>query len=86
MIARTDARHYAALTNHVFRFTPVRLHADDLARIHGIDERLSLDGLAQSVRFCRAHFRGTAGERDELSGYFTTISERLSVAPPAVKR
>lgn len=86
MIARTDARHYAILTEHVFRFTPVWVHADDLDRIHGVDERVALSRLTQSVRFYRTLLRAAAGEEDVLSGYLTTTTARLSVAPPAVRR
>lgn len=51
MIARTDARHYTGLTDHVFRFSPVWMRREDLGRLHGVDERIALGGLAQSVRF-----------------------------------
>jgi carboxypeptidase PM20D1 len=47
----TDARHYEGLSDNVYRFLPVRLGADDLARIHGADERIARRGYAAAVRF-----------------------------------
>jgi carboxypeptidase PM20D1 len=47
----TDARHMMQLTDAVYYFMPWILHEDDLARIHGINERLSLTQLAFGIRF-----------------------------------
>jgi carboxypeptidase PM20D1 len=67
MIARTDSRHYMEITSSVFRFTPVQLTADDLGRIHGVDERLSLDGLANNIRFYYGLIRAaTSGDAAQL--------------------
>ena len=47
----TDARYFSALTPHVYRFTPTRLALSDLTRVHGTDERLSIDNYAELIRF-----------------------------------
>ena len=47
----TDARHMTPLTNAIYYFMPWILHEDDLARIHGANERLSLTQLAFGIRF-----------------------------------
>lgn len=47
----TDGRHYHALTDNVYRFIPYRLGPDDLARIHGINERVAIADVSASVRF-----------------------------------
>lgn len=47
----TDARHYAPYSDHVYRFLPFRLTADDRARIHGTDERIALADYAAVVAF-----------------------------------
>lgn len=48
----TDVRHFAPLTsNGVFRFIPFVATPDDLQRFHGLNERVSLDDAANSVRF-----------------------------------
>ncbi len=36
----TDSRHYAGISEHVYRFAPFRLTQDDKHRIHGINERI----------------------------------------------
>jgi carboxypeptidase PM20D1 len=50
-IGATDSRHYAKLTGSIFRFSPLWLHPDDLQRIHGIDERISIENYTQVVMF-----------------------------------
>ncbi len=50
-VGATDARHYAALTRNIHRFLPVRLEPQDLARLHGTNERTSIAGYVHAVRF-----------------------------------
>jgi acetylornithine deacetylase/succinyl-diaminopimelate desuccinylase-like protein len=40
MVAATDSRHFTALSDHIFRFSPVRAKPEDLARFHGTNERI----------------------------------------------
>jgi carboxypeptidase PM20D1 len=51
VISATDSRHYAALSNSIYRFAPIILRAEDLKRIHGTNERISVENYAQCVRF-----------------------------------
>jgi carboxypeptidase PM20D1 len=51
VLGATDARHYAGLTEHVFRFSPMRLETDGLERIHGTDERLAVESYEEMIRF-----------------------------------
>lgn len=51
VVGATDARHYAGLTEAVYRFLPVRLAEGDVERIHGVDERIAVDDYARMVRF-----------------------------------
>lgn len=51
VIGATDARHYGALSEHVYRFTPVRLGEGDFERFHGLDERLALSNYEECIRF-----------------------------------
>lgn len=51
--ATTDSRHYAGLCGAIYRFGPVALDGGELARIHGIDERISLDNIAAGIAFYR---------------------------------
>jgi carboxypeptidase PM20D1 len=51
LVGNVDARHYVALSDHVFRFTPIVATRVDLARIHGSDERIGLAAHGQVIRF-----------------------------------
>jgi acetylornithine deacetylase/succinyl-diaminopimelate desuccinylase-like protein len=61
MIAATDSRHYAGITNRIFRFSPVRANGEDLKRFHGTNERLSIEGYADMIRFYRRLIENSAG-------------------------
>ena len=51
MIGATDSRYFAAVSDHVYRFSPVRAGPQDLARFHGTNERISVANLGELVRF-----------------------------------
>lgn len=53
-VGATDARHYLGLTRNVYRFIPCRVGPADLARFHGIDERVAVDDFFAAIRFYRA--------------------------------
>jgi len=57
----TDSRHYRDIAGDIYRFLPVRLSSEDLGRIHGKDERISLESLETGKRFYRT-FMMKAGE------------------------
>ncbi|XP_069801391.1 N-fatty-acyl-amino acid synthase/hydrolase PM20D1 isoform X1 [Dendropsophus ebraccatus] len=50
-IGNTDSRHFVNLTDSIYRFSPFTLKAEDLSRIHGLNERISLDGLQRLTQF-----------------------------------
>ena len=47
----TDAIRYEPLCDRIYRFTPMLISQDDLERMHGTDERLSLENVERGVRF-----------------------------------
>jgi len=51
MVARTDSRHYSRVTESVFKITPVMMESKDLKRVHGVNERLSIEGLGRAIQF-----------------------------------
>ena len=51
VIGATDARHYARLSPNVYRFNGLRLGPEDLARVHGTDERISTKNYLEMIRF-----------------------------------
>lgn len=51
LIAATDSRHYADLSNNIYRFIPQRVGPEDRPRFHGTNERISVKNYEQIVRF-----------------------------------
>ena len=47
----TDARHFSAITDHVYGFTPFRIGEGNLATIHGKGERVRVSAYLDVVRF-----------------------------------
>lgn len=50
-VATTDARHYSDITDNALRFLPVTLQDDDLAGIHGIDEKLKTGDYIKAIQY-----------------------------------
>jgi carboxypeptidase PM20D1 len=51
MTGATDSRHFAAISDHIFRFSPVRAKPEDLSRFHGTNERIASANVAEMIRF-----------------------------------
>jgi carboxypeptidase PM20D1 len=51
MVAGTDTKHYAEISDNIFRFLPMRLTSEDLKRIHGKNERISLKNYEEIIKF-----------------------------------
>jgi carboxypeptidase PM20D1 len=51
VIAGTDSRYMSELSANVYRFEPIRARADDLARFHGTNERVSIANYAELIQF-----------------------------------
>lgn len=47
----TDTKHFVALSDHIYRFSPVRATPADIGRIHGTNERLAVANYGEMVRF-----------------------------------
>ncbi|MCO4746610.1 MAG: M20/M25/M40 family metallo-hydrolase [Proteobacteria bacterium] len=60
-IGATDARHYTGLAENVYRFSPYHVVSSDLDRIHGVDERISVQNLGRSVAFFERFIRAANG-------------------------
>ncbi len=61
VIGQTDARYYAPICEHVYRFSPVMIGPEDLSRIHGVNERISVEALATMVQFYVQLMKNWAG-------------------------
>lgn len=51
MIGGTDSIRLGEISDHIFKFSPVRARAEDLARFHGTNERMATGNLAELIRF-----------------------------------
>ena len=51
MIANTDTRHYLELTDSVYRFMPSVLTPEDAKRIHGFNERISVQNYEKTINY-----------------------------------
>ncbi len=49
--AGTDSHHYEAIAKNTFRFSPIVFKNEDLARLHGVDERISVESYNRSIVF-----------------------------------
>ncbi|XP_008945353.1 PREDICTED: probable carboxypeptidase PM20D1 [Merops nubicus] len=50
-IGNTDSRHFTNVTNAIYRFNPLLLRPEDLPRIHGLNERISVENYEKQVEF-----------------------------------
>jgi carboxypeptidase PM20D1 len=58
MVQASDARHFGDLGAEVYRFMPFAITAEELAAIHGADERVQVAALDAAVAFHRDLLRG----------------------------
>jgi carboxypeptidase PM20D1 len=53
VVVVTDARYYSDLSSNIYRFLPIRMRAEDLERMHGMDERLAVRQYETAIHFYR---------------------------------
>ncbi len=51
MPGATDARHYHKVCERTFRFSPMMISMEESNRMHGVDERLSIENAGRMVAF-----------------------------------
>jgi carboxypeptidase PM20D1 len=61
--AGSDSHYFAAISDNIYRFTPVRVKPEDLSRLHGTNERIATANLAELVRFYHQLIRNASLER-----------------------
>lgn len=60
VIGATDSRHYQQVSDQIYRFQPIVLDQPDLSRIHGIDERISMENYGKAIRFFQQLIRNSS--------------------------
>ena len=58
MMGASDSRKYEPVSDNQYRFTPYHIDAGDIRRIHGTNERISVDNLNRCVAFFRYMMEG----------------------------
>lgn len=51
LVATTDTKYYGQLSEHVYRFRPIRVTPDDIKRFHGANERISVSNVQEALGF-----------------------------------
>ncbi|MCG8492505.1 MAG: M20 family peptidase [Sneathiellales bacterium] len=51
MLAGSDSKHYEEIAENSYRFIPMRFGPDDIARVHGTNERILVDNYGEIIRF-----------------------------------
>ncbi len=60
MIGATDSRYFDGMSDSVLKFGPVRAKPEDLPRFHGTNERMSVKGYADMIRFYHQLLKNSA--------------------------
>lgn len=60
-LGATDSRHYIPVSDNVYRFVPIWFTRNDTGRVHGTNERLSVDNLEKIIKFYALVITGAAG-------------------------
>ena len=60
-VGATDSKHYSALTQNIFRFSPMVLESEDVGRIHGTNERIGVENFTRLIEFYCQLMRNAAG-------------------------
>ncbi|MBN2557691.1 MAG: M20/M25/M40 family metallo-hydrolase [Clostridia bacterium] len=57
MVAGTDSIKFQGLCKNIIKFSPYMINMDDMKRIHGTDERISIENIGRCVAYYMALFR-----------------------------
>tara|TARA_R110000782_G_scaffold57595_25_gene120832 strand:+ start:1838 stop:3349 length:1512 start_codon:yes stop_codon:yes gene_type:complete len=61
MLAGSDSKHYEEVAENNYRFVPMRFGPEDLARIHGTNERIIIENYAEIIQFYRRLMENAGG-------------------------
>jgi carboxypeptidase PM20D1 len=58
MLAASDSRHFTAISDHVYRFSPFEMSGAERATLHAVDERMHVETWLRGVAFYRRLLSG----------------------------
>lgn len=58
MLGASDGRHFCAISDHVYRFSPFAMTRRQRESVHGVDEHVTVEALGRGVMFYREVLRG----------------------------
>ena len=61
MLAGSDSKHYEDIAENSYRFIPMRFGPEDLARVHGTNERIIIENYAEIIQFYRRLMENAGG-------------------------
>jgi len=59
MVGASDARHFAEISDNIYRFSTIHINPGNIKSFHGLNERISVKDFKNSVRFYRQIIRNT---------------------------
>jgi carboxypeptidase PM20D1 len=65
-VGGTDSHHYHEVADDSYRYHPMILISEDLTRVHGTNERVSIDNLLRATSFYAQLIKTSAGEPGEV--------------------
>lgn len=57
VMAGTDARKYEPVCKDIYRYTPFKIHNDEMSKIHGTNENISIENINNCLKFFYILFR-----------------------------
>lgn len=51
VVGGTDSRHFSAVSNNIYRFSPIKLNKGNIKSFHGLNERMAVSDFETSIRF-----------------------------------
>ena len=51
MLGSSDSKYFIVVTKNIYRFAPIVVNAEDMARIHGLNERTSMEDFKRGIGF-----------------------------------
>lgn len=61
MLGGTDQKHYSKISANLFRFLPTAFDSEDLKRLHGNNEKISIEAFKNCIRFYRQLILNSCG-------------------------